>query len=503
MQRSLVDLLARSVRQQPLAEALVQAERRISYAELWRACTAVAQRLRQQGLQPGERVALLLRASPEYVAAYYGALAAGAVAVPLNADAKPPAIGGLLRHCDARFLISGSGLEELARAAIGSAACRLLPAADFGMWTASDAGGELLDLPVEPAMPATILYTSGTTGAPRGVLLSHGNLVSNVLAVVAYLRLTPSDRILHVLPFHYSYGNSVLHTHLAAGATVIIEPGFAYPHRILERMAAEGATGFSGVPATYALLLSRTRLDRYPLASLRYLTQAGGAMAAADILRVREQLPQAAFFVMYGQTEASSRLTYLPPERLADKLGSVGRPIAGTELRVVGADGQPLAPNQIGQVCVRGPGVMLGYWNDPDATRQVLRDGWLWTGDLGRLDEEGFLYLHGRVCELIKTGAHRVSPAEIEEVLLGLDGVAEAVAAGIPDPLLGQAIKVWLVPQPGARLGAREVLAHCRRHLPLYKVPKQVAFTAALPRTASGKIRRLALTELEEQQTGG
>lgn len=503
MQRSLVDLLARSVRQQPLAEALVQAERRISYAELWRACTAVAQRLRHEGLQPGERVGLLLKASPEYVAAYYGALAAGAVVVPLNVDARACTIGGWLRHCDARFLISASYLAWPAIETAGLSDCRLLPVDSFDMWTAGNAAAELPALAVEPDTPATILYTSGTTGSPKGVLLSHRNLVSNVLTVVAYLRLTPADRVLHALPFYYSYGNSVLHTHLAAGATVIIEPGLVYPHRVLERMAVEQATGFSGVPATYALLLSRARLDRYSLSSLRYLTQAGGAMAPADILRVRELLPKAAFFVMYGQTEASSRLTYLPPERLADKLGSVGRPIAGTELRVVGADGQPLAPNQIGQVCVRGPGVMLGYWNDPDATRQVLRDGWLWTGDLGRLDEEGFLYLHGRACELIKTGAHRVSPAEIEEVLLGLDGVAEAVAAGIPDPLLGQAIKVWLVPQPGARLGAREVLAHCRRHLPLYKVPKQVAFTAELPRTASGKIRRLALTELEEQQTGG
>lgn len=494
MRKTLVDLLACSVRRQPQAEALVQGERRLSYASLWNAAMAVAAQLQREGLQPGERVALLLEASPEYVAGYYGALAAGGVVVALNTMAKERELAAWLQHCGARYLLSDGRPQQLEALAH---LCPHLNLAELGLWTgAVNAATQ----PVQPASaeaPAAIIYTSGTTGAPKGVTLSHRNLVSNVLAVIEYLRLTPADRVMHVLPFYYSYGNSVLHTHLAAGATVFIETSLMYPHRLLERMALEQVTGLSGVPATYTLLLSRTHLDAYPLRSLRYLTQAGGAMAPADILQVRALLPQAEFFAMYGQTEATSRLSYLPPTLLTQKLGSVGVAIADTEIAVLDPDGRPLPAGDVGHVCARGPGVMLGYWQDPAATRQSLRAGWLWTGDLGHLDAQGFLYLHGRASELIKTGAHRVSPAEIEEVLLALEGVTEAAAVGLPDPLLGQVIKVWLVAQPQARLQAQQVLAHCRRHLPIYKVPKQVAFIDALPKTASGKVKRLALVEPE------
>lgn len=494
MQETLVDLLARWARLQPEAEALVQGQRRISYAALWNAAMTVAARLRQEGLQPGERVALLLEASPEYVAGYYGVLAAGGVVVALNTMAKARELAAWLQHCGARWLLSDGRLQQLDELA---GICPQLHLPALPLWAGAAQAALPPAAPACPDAPAAIIYTSGTTGAPKGVTLSHRNLMSNVLAVIRYLRLCPADRVMHVLPFYYSYGNSVLHTHLAAGATVIIEASLMYPHRLLERMVAERITGFSGVPATYSLLLSRTQLDAYPLESLRYLTQAGGAMAPAEIVRVRALLPQAEFFVMYGQTEATSRLSYLPPERLADKASSVGVAIADTEIAVLDTDGQPLPPGEVGQVCARGPGIMLGYWQDSEATRQALRSGWLWTGDLGCLDEEGFLYIHGRSSEQIKTGAHRVSPAEIEDVLLSLEGVAEAAAVGIPDPLLGQVIKVWLVPQPQVRLQAQQVLAHCRSHLPIYKVPKQVAFLDALPKTASGKIRRLALAKPE------
>ncbi|HEX5514104.1 MAG TPA: AMP-binding protein [Gammaproteobacteria bacterium] len=496
MPDSLVDLLARSVQLRPQAEALVQAERRISYAELWSGISAVAARLRRCGLQPGGRVALLLEASPEYVAAYYGVLAAGGVVVALNPAAKAREIAVWLRHSEAEFLVAGAH-PELAEALAEGCSCRFLRIAELNTWREGPGVTAEFAVPVGAAAPAAIIYTSGTTGSPKGVTLSHRNLVSNVSAVVEYLRLTADDRVVHVLPFHYCYGNSVLHTHLAAGATVIIEGSLVYPHRVLERMVKERATGFSGVPATYALLLSRTDLGSSALRSLRYLTQAGGAMTPADIARVRALLPQVEFFVMYGQTEATSRLSYMPPEYLASKPGSVGIAIADTEIAVLDDDGQPLPAGRAGHICARGPGVMLGYWCDPEATKQVLRAGWLWTGDLGYLDVDGFLYVQGRSSELIKTGAHRVSPNEIEEVLLALDGVAEAVAAGMPDPLLGQVIKAWLVIRPGAQLDTREVLAHCRRSLPLYKVPKQIVFTDALPRTASGKVRRAALAEFD------
>lgn len=498
MPKSLLDLLRNSVRRRPQAEAVVLAERRFSYAQLWSGVENVAARLRQEGLKPGDRVALLLDATPEYVAAYYGILAAGGVVVALNTAAGAAEITACLRHCEARFVI-GDGRCELQQA---PAHCQWLDLAKADIWSGKGAPALLPVGPESDSALASIIYTSGTTGAPKGVMLSHRNLVSNVVAVADYLQLTAADRVLHALPFHYSYGNSVLHTHLAVGATVLIEPGLAYPHRVLERMARERTSGFSGVPASFALLLARVQLDAYPLHSLRYLTQAGGPMAPADIERVRGLLPQTAFFVMYGQTEATARLTYLPPHRVPDKPGSVGVAIADTQIRIVDDHANALPAGQAGHVCARGPGVMLGYWNDPDATRRVLRDGWLWTGDLGYLDDDGFLYLQGRSSDLIKTGAHRISPREIEEVLLSLDEVGEAVAAGVPDPLLGEVIKVWLVMRPGASLSARQVLAHCRHRLPLYKVPRHVVFIDAIPKTASGKVRRNVVVNLDVSEQG-
>jgi long-chain acyl-CoA synthetase len=496
MTESLVELLRQHAEQRPQAEALVQGARRVRYGELWLAAAAVARQLREHGLQSGDRVCLLLDGSPEYVASYYGILAAGGVVVALNTAAKARDLVGWIGHCGARFLIHGNHPELAATLRELPAACRPIDVQSLAAATA-DNGSAGVIAPAQPDALAAIIYTSGTTGDPKGVMLSHRNLVSNVLAVASYLRLTPADRVLHALPFYYSYGNSVLHTHLAAGASVVIESSLVYPHRVLARMVEERVTGFSGVPATYSLLLSRTQLDTYPLDALRYLTQAGGAMSPADIVHIRSLLPQVEFFVMYGQTEATSRLAYLPPERLPGKLGAAGVPIADTEIAVLDAEGRPLPVGEVGEICARGPGVMLGYWNNPAATAQVLRDGWLWTGDLGYLDDDGFLYIQGRSSEMIKTGAHRVSPAEIEDVVAELAGVAEVAAAGVPDPLLGQVIKVWLVRRSGARLDEREVLAYCRRSLPNYKVPKQVAFVDVLPKTASGKVRRLALSALE------
>lgn len=492
---SLVDLLARSAQARPQGEALVQGARRVTYGELWGSVEATAAALRRRGLQAGDRVGILLDASPEYVAAYYGVLAAGGVVVGLNTAAKARDITNWLQHCGARFLVAGEHPELAAVTAQLPADCELA------------APGDLIAGPADVADPtagsvgdsdrlAAIIYTSGTTGAPKGVMLSHGNLVSNVLAVADYLRLTADDRVLHALPFYYSYGNSVLHTHLAVGATVVIETSLMYPHRVLERMVEERVTGFSGVPATYSLLLSRTRLDEYELESLRYLTQAGGHMPPADIVRVRTALPSAEFFVMYGQTEATSRLTYVPSEVLPGKLGSAGVPIRNTEIAIFDSCGAPLRQGQVGEIWARGPGVMLGYWNNPEATAQVLRNGWLRTGDLGHIDADGFLYIQGRASEMIKTGAHRVSPAEIEEVVRELPGVIEAAAVGVPDALLGQVIKVLLVVQPDVRLDLRTVMAHCRQALPMYKVPKHIAFVDALPKTASGKLKRFELANL-------
>jgi acyl-CoA synthetase (AMP-forming)/AMP-acid ligase II len=490
--------LQNSAAQRPEAEALVHGARRVVYADLWRQVCAVAGYLRQAGIAPGDRVAVVLENSPEYVAVYYGALAAGAIAVGMNASARVRELSSWLTHCDARALFVDARHPDLQQLREGAASATRVVVVDHtgkrGEWL------EVLEAP--PALPTTpsaddaaaILYTSGTTGRPKGVTLTHGNLSENAASIIEYLGLQPSDKVLNLLPFFYSYGSSVLHTHLAVGATLVVENHLVYPQRILARMADERVTGFPGVPSTFALLLQGGDFSRFDLTALRYLTQAGGAMPTPTVRRLCEALPQARLFVMYGQTEATARLTYLPPDRLGDKLGSVGIPIPGVEIVVSDDDDRPAAPEVVGEVCVRGGNVMKGYFRDEEATRAVLRNGWLHTGDLGYLDTDGYLYLQGRRSDIIKSGAHRISPLDIEDVIVALPEVAEAAVVGVPDDVLGEAIKAVITLKPGATLDAMQVQRHCSEQLPRYKVPRTIEFASSLPRTSSGKIMRYQLT---------
>jgi acyl-CoA synthetase (AMP-forming)/AMP-acid ligase II len=321
------------------------------------------------------------------------------------------------------------------------------------------------------------------------------NLASNSAAIVEYLNLSSDDSTVSLLPFYYSYGNSVLHTHLAAGGRIVLEDNLVYPQLIVERLARERCTGFAGVPSTYALLLARVDLSAYDLSSLRYVTQAGGPMSPALIRRLREALPDCRLFVMYGQTEATARLTYLPPERLDEKLGSVGIPIRDVEIQVRRDNATVADPNEVGEVWARGPNVMSGYWRDPKSTAAALQEGWLRTGDMGCVDADGYLYLAGRRGDIIKTGAHRVHPKDVEDVIAEIEGVAEVAVVGVDDEILGQAIKAFIVPVEGALLDMMQVKGHVRQRLANYKVPKHLELVASLPKTSTGKVRRFELVE--------
>lgn len=495
---TLVHLVARSAAATPDADALVSADVSLTYAELWDEIWRRSDTLRQAGVGRGDHVALILGNSTAYVICFYAILAAGAVVIPINPDAAAAELMHRLDHSGAtaavvdRPRMAPSVLEAVAASGvlvIDVAA----PARAIGEPTSADlasigAAGDL----------AAIFYTSGTTAEPRGVMLSHRNLVSNTLAIVDALALKSSDRVLAALPFFYAYGNSVLHTHLAAGAAVVIEQGLMYPQRVVDTMRAHNVTGFSGVPAMFTTLLERSSFHEgaAALPSLRYLTQAGAAMRPEEITRVLARFPNVAFYLMYGQTEATARLTILPPRELSRRPDSVGRPIRDVRIRLIADDGSG-ETSDIGEVQASGPGVMLGYWRAPALTADVIvetdDERWLRTGDLGCLDEDGFLFLTGRRVDLIKTGAHRVLPAAIEEAVLEMPSVAEAAACGIPDALLGQAILLVVVPRSGVLLEAMTVLAHCRRRLTRHMVPARVVVARALPRTASGKVRRQAL----------
>lgn len=503
MSERLFDLLHESARAHPERAAFLGAGARTTYAELDRLSARFAAALAARGIAPGRRVVLMIDGVVEYLIAYYGILKAGAIAVPIAPDSRGRALHHVLAHCGASAVVVGA---EAARALADlPAECPLelvvavraaLPAVrcateDITSMIAEDRA--MNDTGVTSADVAAIHYTSGTTGHPKGAMLTHRNLVSNVRSIVEYLALGPEDVAAMVLPFYYVYGSSVLHTHLAVGGAIAPAGSIAFPAAVLAAIQRHRCTGLAGVPSTFVRLLGFPAAGRFDLGSLSYLTVAGAALSPPLADELRARLPQARLFLMYGQTEATARLSYVPPEDLDRKRGSAGRAIPGVRLWICDADGRELPRGELGEVVAQGDNIMRGYWNDPEETARVLRPEGLRTGDIGRMDEDGFVFIAGRTSEIIKSGGRRISPLEIEEVLLQVAGVRECAVVGAPDPELGEAIVAHVVAAPEAQLTEPRVLRACLEQLPRAKVPSRVHFVDALPRTANGKLRRMDL----------
>lgn len=488
------------------SSALVTPERTWSYEDLARLTGAVSSYIGQAGLERGSRVALLLHNSAEYVAAYFGAQMAGCSVVALNIQEPPQVLSRLIEHCDAKLLFADPLLRGFSKLKdlLGRAGPKVVAVSeqshewqqivessfpDFRYYIVDTRAGDL----------ASIIYTSGTTGDPKGVMLSHRNLCANTESILEYLDISWVDRTFNVLPLYYSFGNSIMLTHMAVGACLILQNNVAFPHAVLKRMSEEKSTGFYGVPTTFTLLFDPDRIASVDLSSLRYIAQAGGPMPVFRQQQLMRSLPRVKIFVMYGQTEATARLTYLDPDRLPDKAGSVGKAIPGVEIRVGHNLGEHHSADAPGEVYARGSNIMMGYWNNSTASSEVLRDGWLRTGDLGYFDDEGFLYLTGRSSEMIKTGANRVSPTEIEDVVRGCNGVCDVGAYAVDDEVLGEAIAVAIVPDGVEHLDHQEIRRHCLRGMSAYKVPKYIRFVESLPRTSSGKLKRHILKKEHEE----
>lgn len=504
MKQSLLQALSETVTRYPDNVAVKCNTASIKYSELWQTICHVAEYLKQQRLQPGDKVALIADNSIEYIAIYYGILAAGGVVVSLNGTAKDRSLKSWLKHSRAVCMFiqaryaSPSILEKVNQGLL----CVLLADkqnhelhGDIPSWkqvmatTAVEPGLDNVDTEAL----AAIIYTSGTTGSPKGVMLSHRNLIRNVESIVSYLEIRPTDSMVNILPFYYSYGNSVLHTHMISGACLILENSLMYPHRIVEKMQNEKVSGFSGVPSTYSLLLNRVDLHKYDLRSLRYMTQAGGPMAPSEVNKIRKLFPDVQFYVMYGQTEATARLSYLPPDMLDQKPGSIGIPIPGVRIEIRNKQGQPVEVDETGEIYASGENIMMGYWQDAEMTHSVLKNGWLKTGDLAKYDQDGYIYIVGRSSDMIKSGSHRISPKEIEEVILELDEVSEVAVLGVKDEILGEVIKAYIVLCENNKLEERHIKSHCNDNLPSFKLPKYIEYITELPKTASGKVKRYLL----------
>ena len=493
----------------PDKEAVWYEGRWTTYGQIDILANKLANHFKEVHISRGDRVAILYKNSVDHIIAYFAVLKAGAVAVSLQTETTVDSLTYSLNDSGAKAIVTDSKCSRSVIAALGRVPelkeivssrpdafereakghchhTRLQDIYDNGK--AAHPGVRSIDVDL-----ASIVYTSGTTGAPKGVMLSHLNMVSNTKSIVQYLGLTESDRIMVVLPLYYKYGKSLLTTHFYVGGSVVIDNRFVFPQVVLETVRQTQVTGFAGVPSTFLVLLSRGLISDLKCESLRYVTQAGGAMSPSIQKKVAEAIAPAKLFVMYGATEASPRLSYLDPADFGSKCGSVGRAIPNVELFVVDEGGNRLAANSVGEVVARGSNIMMGYWNRPVETAAVLKDGLYHTGDIGRMDEDGYLYLMGRSDDMIKVSGFKVSPGEIEDALFEISGVSEAAVVGVPDSVVGETIAAFVVPQQDAGLTRESIKEALKQTLPAFKRPAYIELIDSLPKNATGKIARAEL----------
>lgn len=481
----------------PDKTAVVVSDRTLSYRELNEHVNGITNALHAAGIGKGDRVALLLDSSAEYVAALHAVWRLGSVAVPLGPQTKAAKLAHVLSDTGARALLTQASLAPAWTAALAGQASLLVWAhgeTDALPWPQPTSDATPTAGPASASDLATLLYTSGTTGVPKGVMLSHANMLAAWRSVQTYLQLRTDDVIGLALPPTFSYGLYHVVMGLGIGATLVLENSAAFPVRLLQRLSAQRVTVFPGVPTLWASLLA-LNTSAHDLSALRLITNAAAALPAAHTAQLRERLPQARLLLMYGLTECM-RASYLPHEEVAARPESVGRGIPHQEHWLEDEAGQRLPHGSTGELVVCGAHVSAGYWNAPAGQPSRLKPGprpgenTLHTGDLFRSDAEGWLYCVGRTDDMFKSRGEKVYPLEVENAICELPGVHEAAVTGVPDERLGLAVKAFVRLRTGETLSEREVIRHCLARLESWMAPKAVTFVDQLPLTESGKLRR-------------
>lgn len=497
--------LEESAANHPNKLALICGDQRLTYAQIDEMANRLAQALVANGVRRGDRVLLFLPNGLEMVVGIFATLKANGVFVPVNHSTKLDKLNFMARDCRAAGLITW---QRQAKTAVSLQ--QSIPSLETVVVVGDNVpeGAHAFDEVQERYVAkrpscqtidqdlACLIYTSGSTGEPKGVMSAHSNVVFAASSIISYLQNHPDDIVLNLLPLSFDYGLYQLLMTFKFGGTLVLERSFAYPAQILKRMVAEKVTGFPLVPTIAAILL-QLDLSPYDFANLRYLTNTAAALSPSHITALQDKFPQATLYSMYGLTE-TKRTLYLPPEQLAIRPGSVGIPIPGTEAWVEDEAGRRLGPDEVGELVIRGSHVMRGYWERPEKSAERFRSGKIpgerlcYSGDLFRVDSEGYFYFIGRKDDIIKSRGEKVAPKEIENVLSSLNGVVETAVIGIPDPVLGEAIKAFVVQSRG-ELTERDILRHCRQHLEDFMVPQHIEFRQELPKSSNGKIAKKEL----------
>jgi acyl-CoA synthetase (AMP-forming)/AMP-acid ligase II len=458
--------------------------------DLPRLIAAHGSALLSAGLVAGDRLLIGCALSPSSTLVYLGAMYAGLVAVPVDERTLLSSAPQLVKASGAKALWSESGFSGGSSDAIGALCLK------------GDLAGATTEIvppaSCTPSDLAALMATSGSTGVPRFVMVNHGNLIANTEAIIRSQGLAQDERALLILPVSYVFGASVLHSHLYDGGSVVFDRRFMFPDKVLQSAANQRCTTFAGVPTVYNILLRRSGIRSIPQPSLRRFLQAGGSLAKERVSEMRELFPDVNFYVMYGQTEATARITCMDPDRWEQKPGSVGRPLDNLTVSIVDEQGVPVPAGQIGELLVSGPSICSGYLNDSEESERVFREGWLHTRDIARQDEEGFLWIEGRSGNFLKMRGTRVSLAEIEARVAAIPGVFECGACVVEHPEAGDALVLMIVPDQGVKLVTEEI----RRTLPAHWTLDSIRLVSELPKTSVGKIARPALSALGKELSG-
>jgi len=502
------DFLIQSAEKFPEKKFLIQEEKKTTYQELEILSNKLANQLTHHGILRGDRIVLFLPNIPELAISIFGVLKAGATFVVVNHSTKEDKLAYILNNCQAKAIIFPANERPLLNRIFAS-----LPYLKFGLAIGKDPiqdqviynFSEFIELGDQRSPKrqnidldlACLIYTSGSTGEPKGVMSDHSNVIFAAQSIISYLKNTSNDVILNAVPLSFDYGLYQLIMTVIFGGTMVLEKGFVFPALTLKKIEQYQITGFPGVPTMYSTILNMN-LDGYDFSSLRYMTNTAAALSSWHIEKINEIFPKVKFYSMYGLTE-TKRTLYLPPEELEKRPDSVGIPIPGTEAWVVDEEDRRLGPNQIGELVVRGRHVMRGYWQDEQATNLRYRPGSIpgerlcYSGDLFKTDDEGYFYFVARKDDIIKSRGEKVSPKEVENAIYKLPGVLEVAVIGVPDSILGQAVKAFVVLNQKS-ISENDILRHCKKNLEDFMVPKFIEIMDELPKTTTGKIKKSGLS---------
>jgi len=521
----LQELLENAAGQCPGKTAVIYRDISYSYETINRRANRLARFLKDSGLQPGGRVVLCMNNSVELVVALFGALKAGGVFTVVNPTIKADKLLYLLGDSGARYMVSEDRLArtlvkvvkvgaQIERVVLAGEADAPLPkalpedlagrAVRLGALTgdpslsAEDFDSGRIDIDL-----AAIMYTSGSTGLSKGVMLTHLNMITANNSINAYLETRTDDVILNLLPLSFDYGLYQIFLAFLVTATLVMERGFQYPATIPKILKKYRVTAFPIVPTILTMILSTKGFDEESFASVRYITNTGAALPPSKILAFRKRFPWVQIFSMYGLTECK-RVAYLPPSEIDERPDSVGKAMPNIQVFIVDDQGNPVGPNRVGELVIRGANIMKGYLGKPEETAEHIKPGrypgeiLLYSGDEFRMDEDGYLYFIGRKDDIIKCRGEKVSPKELEWAIYDIDGVAECAVIGMPDEVDGEAVVAYVVAEPPGRFTEDTLKKEIASRVESFMVPRMIRFLDALPKSPNGKIDKEALMRLEE-----